>query len=61
LWINLFRSENSYAVQAESLIAIGKSGGKRQLTFLKLAESRISYNNVVSKAAIEAIAMIMKK
>jgi hypothetical protein len=26
-----------------------------------LAESRISYKNVVSKAAIEAIAMIMKK
>ena len=61
LFENVFKSENSYAVQAESLIAIGKSGGKQQLAFLKLAETRRSYKNVISKAAIEAIAMIMKK
>ena len=61
LFENVFRSENSYAVQAESLIAIGKSGGKRQLAFLKLAETRKSYRNVVGKAAKEAIATIRKK
>lgn len=61
LFENVFKSENSYAVQAESLIAIGKSGGKQQLTFLKSAETIKSYRNVISKAAIEAIAMIMKK
>ncbi len=61
LFENVFKSENSYAVQAESLISIGKIGGKRQLAFLKLAETRRSYRDVVSKAAREAIGMIMKK
>ncbi len=61
LFENVFRSENSYAVQAESLRSIGKSGGKQQLSFLKSAETTKSYRNVVSKAATEAIAMIMKK
>ena len=61
LFENVFGSENSYAVQAESLKSIGKSGGKQQVPFLKSAETRKSYKNVVSKAAIEAVAMIMKK
>ena len=61
LFENVFRSENSYAVQAESLRAIGKSGGKQQLPFLKSAETIKSYRNVISKAATETIEMIMKK
>jgi aminopeptidase N len=58
---NVFESENSYAVQAESLLAIGKSGGKKQLRFLQSAQKMKSYRNVVSSAAAEAIAMITKK
>lgn len=61
LFESVFRSENSYAVQAESLRSIGKSGGKPQLPFLKSAETIQSYKNVISKAATEAIGMIMKK
>jgi aminopeptidase N len=61
LFENVFRNENSYIVQAESLRAIGKCGMKQQLSFLKAAETTKSYRNVVSKAAAEAIAMIMKK
>ena len=61
LFEKTFRLENSYAVQAESLRSIGKCGGKQQLTFLKEAEARKSYRNFVSKAATDAIAVIMKK
>lgn len=61
LFETAFKTANSYAVQAESLRSIGKSGGKRQLPFLKWAETSKSYRNVVSKAATEAIAMIMRK
>lgn len=61
LFETAFKTANSYAVQAASLRSIGKSGGKRQLPFLKWAETSKSYKNVVSKAATDAIAMIMKK
>ena len=61
LFENSFRSENSYAVQAEALKAIGKCGGKQQLAFLKEARNKKSYRNVVGKAAIDAIAMIENK
>jgi len=61
LFESIFRSENSYAVQAEALRAIGKCGGKHQMAFLKEAEATKSYRNVTGKAATEASAMIMKK
>ena len=60
LFVNMFKSDESYAVKAESLRSIGKCGGKQQLTFLKAAQSERSYRNVVGRAATEAIAMIMK-
>jgi len=61
LFENVFKSEDSYAVKAESLRSIGKCGGKQQLSFLRAAQSEKSYRNVVGKAAADAIAMIMKK
>jgi aminopeptidase N len=61
LFIKSFRSENSYAVQEELLRSIGKCGSKQQLVFLKEAESMKSYRNIVSKAANDAIDMIMNK
>jgi aminopeptidase N len=61
LFENAFRSENSYAVQAEAIKAIGKCGGKQQLAFLKEARNEKSYRNVVGKAATDVIAMIGKK
>jgi len=56
-----FRSENSYAVQAEALKAIGKCGSKKQLAFLKEALNKKSYRNVVGKAATDAISLIGNK
>ena len=61
LFEKTFRFEDSYAVQAESLRSIGKSGGKEQLVFLKEAESIKSYRDIISKAAINAASMITKK
>jgi aminopeptidase N len=58
LFEKTFRSENSYAVQAESLRSIGKCGGKQQLPFLKKAQAIKSYKNVIGKAATSAIATI---
>lgn len=57
---DIFRSEDSYAVQAESLLAIGKAGGNKELRFLQSAKKRQSYRNVISNAATEAIVMIAK-
>jgi aminopeptidase N len=61
LFENAFRTADSYAVQAESLRSIGKCGSKRQMDFLKEAETRKSYRNVIGKAAAEAIEEIEKK
>ena len=61
LFEKTFRSENSYAAQAESLKSIGKCGGKKQLSFLKEAESVKSYRNIVSKAAVDASSVILGK
>jgi aminopeptidase N len=57
----IFKSEDSYAVRAETLLAIGKAGGKKQLRFLQSAQKMKSYRNVISNAAVEAITMIEKK
>jgi aminopeptidase N len=61
LFEKAFSAGDSYAVQAESLRSIGKCGSKKQLDFLKDAETKKSYRNVVGKAAAEAIAEIGKK
>jgi len=61
LFEKTFRSENSYAAQAESLKSIGKCGGKKQLSFLKEAESVKSYRNIVSRAAVDASSVILGK
>jgi aminopeptidase N len=51
----IFEKENSYVVQAESLTAIGKCGGKKQVSFLKKAAEVKSYRNIVQKSANEAL------
>jgi aminopeptidase N len=56
----VFESDNSYVVQAEVLRSIGKCGGKKELSFLKRAETQKSHRNVVSKAATETIAQLSK-
>ncbi|MFH1320087.1 MAG: M1 family metallopeptidase [Bacteroidota bacterium] len=56
-----FRTENSYAVQAELLRSIGKCGGKQQLKFPEEAKSIKSYRNIVSKAATDASSLITNK
>ncbi|MBA4323439.1 MAG: aminopeptidase, partial [Odoribacter sp.] len=56
-----FRSENSYAVQAELLRSVGKCGGKQELPFLREAEAIKSYRNVINRAATDAASMIMKR
>lgn len=61
LFEKAFSTGDSYAVQAETLRSIGKCGSKQQLAFLKEAESKKSYRNMISKAAADAGAMIMKK
>ena len=61
LFEKAFSAADSYAVQAESLRSIGKCGSKKQLAFLKEAETIKSWRNVVGKAATEAIAEIGKK
>ena len=61
LFEKAFSTADSYAVQAESLSSIGKCGSKKQLAFIKEAETTKSWRNVVGKAATEAISMIMKK
>jgi aminopeptidase N len=61
LFIKTFGSESSYAVKAESLISVGKCGGKKQLPFLKEAATTKSYMDIVNKASNKATGMIMKK
>lgn len=60
LFEKIFRSENSYAVQAEAVKSIGKCGSKQQLPFLRKAEAIKSYRNVISKASNDAINIIIK-
>ncbi len=53
-----FKTDKSYAVQAEALIAIGKCGTKSDISFLKEAGTKHSYRDVVSAAAQKALAEI---
>ena len=51
----VFDKDNSYAVQSESLIALGKCGNQSDISFLKNALKRESYRDVVKNAAENAI------
>jgi aminopeptidase N len=51
----IVEADNSYAVRAEALKAIGKCGGNREQAYLKKFETTPSYRNVISKAAQEAL------
>ncbi len=53
-----FSTENSYAVKAEALIAIGKCGNKSDISFLKDAGRQKSYRDVVAAASQEAIQIV---
>jgi len=53
-----FKTDNSYAVKSETLIAIGKCGNKSDISFLKEAVLQKSYRDVVSNAAKKAIEKI---
>jgi aminopeptidase N len=51
----VYETDNSYAVQAEALRSIGKCGSKKDVPFLTRAAERVTYRNVVEKAAKEAL------
>ncbi len=57
-FMQTFKTDNSYAVQSEALIAIGKCGAKSDISFLKEAELQQSYRDVVSHAAKKALELI---
>ncbi|MFA5816783.1 MAG: M1 family metallopeptidase [Bacteroidales bacterium] len=54
----IFEKDNSYVVQAEALRSIGKCGGKKEIAYLAKASAKVSYRNVVGKAAADALASI---
>jgi len=56
-----FTREDSYLAQAEALRALGKTGDKKQIPFLKKAASLPSYRNLIKKASLEAIKLIERK
>lgn len=58
LFKQTFKTDNSYAVKSETLIAIGKCGNKSDISFLKEAGLQKSYRDVVSNAAKKAIVLI---
>ncbi|MFC2128771.1 M1 family aminopeptidase [Bacteroidota bacterium] len=58
LFKNVYKSDDSYVVQAEAIRSIGKISSKRQLVFLKEAATRKSHRNIVGNAANEAIKKI---
>jgi HEAT repeat protein len=50
-----FRGDDSYRVQAEALRAIGRSGDRNQLSFLREAAGVPSHQDVIREAAEWAI------
>ncbi|MFO7980563.1 MAG: M1 family aminopeptidase [Candidatus Aminicenantes bacterium] len=50
-----FQKEDSYLAQAEALRALGKTGDKSQIPFLKKAMDIPSYRDIIKKAAEEAL------
>lgn len=56
----IFETDDSYLVMAEALLAIGKTGTKSSLGFLKEAEKVGSPRDLVKNAAEKAIGMILQ-
>ncbi|MGQ9801855.1 MAG: M1 family aminopeptidase [Candidatus Saccharicenans sp.] len=50
-----FNQDDSYLAQAEALKALGKTGDKKQINFLRKAASIPSYQNIIKNAALAAI------
>lgn len=50
-----FNRDDSYLAQSEALRALGKTGDKKQIDFLKKAAALPSYRNIIKNAALEAI------
>jgi len=50
-----FNSDDSYIAQAEALRALGKTGDKKQVDFLKKAATLPSHQNIIRNAALEAL------
>jgi len=57
----VFRKDPSYRVQAEALTAIGKTGDRSAVPFLRQAAAVPSYRDMVARAAGKALALIDKK
>jgi aminopeptidase N len=60
LFQDRFRQDDSYLVQAEALRAIGRSGDRRQLPFLREASEVPSHQDVIRQAAEWAIEELSK-
>ena len=55
---DVFKKDQSYLVQAQALLAIGKSGAKTDIDFLKKASQTKSPMNIINENAALAINMI---
>jgi aminopeptidase N len=55
LFRSRFEADDSYQVQAEALRAIGRTGDRSQLGFLRQASETPSYRDVIRRAAMWAI------
>ena len=60
-FLELFKNDDSYLVQAECLTALGKSGSTAQLPFLEEAARMPSPRNVILRAAQSAIKRLKEK
>ncbi len=60
-YMDLFRKDPSYRVQAEAVTAVGKTGDPSAAPFLKQAATVPSYRNMVARAAEKSLALIDKK
>lgn len=57
-FVDRFRADDSYVVQAEALRGIGKCGDQSHIPFLQDAKKMNSPRNVIGRAANEAIALL---
>ena len=57
-YMDLFRKDPSYRVQAEAVTAIGKAGDPAAVPFLKEAAGVSSYRNMVAGAAEKALKLV---
>lgn len=56
-----FQKEDSYLAQAEALRALGKTGDKDQIPFLKKAMNIPSYRDILKKAAEDALQLLQEQ